>query len=87
MTLRQAQDPSTSSGHSKAPERVVIELPARRQGKMLNTALRGYGVVYHAGDSNRCPSCHGRSWLVGRTMAECASCHAALPIVTDGRDG
>lgn len=85
MILRQAQEERAS----EAPEGCVIVLPSAAFNTPIHVPIlaqtRGYGVVYHAGDSNRCPSCHGRSWHVGRTTAECATCHTALPIVTDGR--
>ena len=35
---------------------------------------------YHPGELNRCPYCTGTHWHVGRLLAECARCHAALPI-------
>lgn len=73
-----------------APEMVLVELSSRRHGKRLKAAQQairqGTGVVYHAGEANRCPSCHGQSWNVGRTMAQCAGCDTALPIITDGRE-
>lgn len=46
---------------------------------------RGYGVVYRPGETApRCPGCGLSSWLVGRTMVECAKCATALPIAPNG---
>lgn len=39
-----------------------------------------YVVNYHPGTLNYCPGCSGTHWLVGRTMAQCARCEAALPL-------
>jgi hypothetical protein len=43
--------------------------------------------VYHPGESQRCPACHGRAWRVGRTTAECARCAAALPLASTPLNG
>jgi hypothetical protein len=40
-------------------------------------------VTFRPGMPNLCPGCHGTHWHVGRAMAECACCGAALPIATD----
>jgi hypothetical protein len=37
-------------------------------------------LAYHPAENQRCPSCSGRHWLVGRMMAECAFCGTALPV-------
>jgi hypothetical protein len=37
-------------------------------------------IRYFAGETNHCPGCGRSQWLVGRTTAECAFCHTALPL-------
>lgn len=49
----------------------------------LNLQQRGYMVLYHHGESNRCPCCARSNWLVGRSVAECAFCETALPLAED----
>lgn len=44
------------------------------------TPARGYQVLFHVGETNRCPGCHGTNWHVGRITAECARCGTALPL-------
>lgn len=39
-------------------------------------------ALYHSGENNRCPSCGQTQWYVGRIVATCARCEAALPIVS-----
>ncbi|WP_066514152.1 hypothetical protein [Sphingobium cloacae] len=49
----------------------------------LSSALRpprGYALLYHAGESNHCPGCGQRHWIIGRMMAQCARCETALPL-------
>jgi hypothetical protein len=47
------------------------------------TATRRAPVpLYHAG--MRCPSCTGKSWIIGRKIAECARCSYPAPL--DARD-
>lgn len=41
---------------------------------------RGYSLLYRPGESSRCPCCGRKQWIVGRLMAECAHCEAALPL-------
>jgi len=36
--------------------------------------------VYRQGGTMRCPDCGQSQWLVGRMVAECACCEAALPL-------
>jgi hypothetical protein len=42
-----------------------------------------YVLTYRPGFANLCPGCHATHWHVGRLMAECACCGAALPIATE----
>lgn len=44
---------------------------------------RGYAVHYR-GSSTACPCCSRSNWLVGRQLAECAFCAAAVPIARAG---
>lgn len=46
----------------------------------FNPAERGYSIVYHEGEPNRCPGCGQSQWIVGRSSAECAFCATALPL-------
>ena len=46
----------------------------------LDLWARGYRVLFHRGETNRCPGCGRSQWLVGRTTAECAVCETALPL-------
>lgn len=43
-------------------------------------AHRGYNVVYRENEVNFCPGCGRSHWLVGRLLAECAYCGAAVPL-------
>lgn len=58
--------------------RLVTE-PARL-APSVDPALRGFHVVYRAGETNHCPGCGRSHWLVGRALAECAFCACALPL-------
>ncbi len=49
--------------------------------------FRGDDAVYRAGQRNRCPGCGRSQWIVGRLLAECAFCAAALPLVEGGMSG
>jgi hypothetical protein len=51
---------------------------SRRNG--LPAKLANFVPLYQTGLVNICPCCGQRQWIVGRTMAECAFCDAALPI-------
>jgi len=35
---------------------------------------------YQQGEHNHCPGCGRSQWLIGRSTAECAFCHTALPL-------
>ncbi|EQB17226.1 hypothetical protein RLDS_04555 [Sphingobium lactosutens DS20] len=37
-------------------------------------------LFYRPGRAMPCPSCGESQWLVGRVMAQCACCDAAMPI-------
>jgi hypothetical protein len=47
-------------------------------------AMRGFRNVYRMDETNHCPGCDQSNWMVGRTMAECAFCATALPLLTRG---
>ena len=42
---------------------------------------RGTVSLYHLGEHNRCGSCGATQWFIGRNVAECAMCDAAIPLV------
>lgn len=46
----------------------------------IDPARRGYHVVYHEGEVNRCPGCGRSNWHIGRLSAECAFCGTALAL-------
>lgn len=41
---------------------------------------RAYMPLYHQGSTNHCPACSGNHWIIGRSSAQCAYCHTALPL-------
>lgn len=45
-----------------------------------NLVHRGYQVVYHPGETNRCPGCGHCNWLIGRVTAQCGFCGTALAL-------
>ena len=44
-------------------------------------AARGYVILYRRHSGAACPSCGASNWIVGRSTAECARCHTALPLM------
>lgn len=46
----------------------------------LDVSTRGYQVLFHAEETNRCPGCGHAQWLVGRITAECCVCGTAIPL-------
>jgi hypothetical protein len=58
-----------------------VEMQIHERGIRGGTApLKGFQIVYHAGESNHCPGCDRQHWLVGRITAECSFCGTALPL-------
>lgn len=53
---------------------------------MARIAGRGWAPVYYPAETNRCPSCSGTQWRVGRVTAECAHCDLPLLIRVTGED-
>jgi hypothetical protein len=53
----------------------------------VRQAQFGYRAVYRLDEVNHCPGCGQSQWLVGRLVAECPFCHAALPITAGSRIG
>jgi hypothetical protein len=53
----------------------------------LQLASRGYQVLFHADETNRCPGCGKSHWYVGRITAECAACGTAIPIAESAMAG
>lgn len=45
-------------------------------------ATRGHVILYRQAETNTCPGCGSSQWLVGRTMAECARCATAIPLMS-----
>ena len=43
--------------------------------------------LYYPGAANHCPACGSANWLIGRSTAECARCHHALPLSGTPVDG
>jgi hypothetical protein len=52
-----------------------------------NPALRGFQVLYHPGEVNRCPACGRTHWYVGRLSAECGFCGTAIALADTGMTG
>ena len=50
-------------------------------------ALRGFPILYHSGEVNRCPGCGRTHWYVGRMSAECGFCGTALALAETARTG
>jgi uncharacterized protein (DUF983 family) len=50
-------------------------------------AVRGYQLLYRAGESNHCPACGRSHWYIGRLSAECGFCGVALPLAETGMTG
>ena len=50
-------------------------------------ALRGFQVLYHPGELNRCPACGRSHWYVGRLCAECGFCGTAMALAERARTG
>jgi hypothetical protein len=50
-------------------------------------AHRGFLMLYHPGEVNRCPGCGRTHWLVGRLSAECGFCGTALALAETGITG
>jgi hypothetical protein len=50
-------------------------------------ALRGFQVLYHPGEANRCPACGRSHWYIGRLSAECGFCGTALALAETARTG
>lgn len=48
----------------------------------VRVTQRVYRPLYHADTVNHCPACGHTHWHVGRSMAQCAFCDAALPLTT-----
>lgn len=45
------------------------------------TEQAGYRLAYRPHETNHCPGCGQTQWIVGRTIAECAFCATALPMM------
>jgi hypothetical protein len=53
----------------------------------LQLAARGYQILFHADETNRCPGCGKSNWYVGRITAECAVCATAVVIAESAMAG
>jgi hypothetical protein len=68
-------------------EDVIVFNVVSLEGKAFNPAARGYYAAYRPHEVNRCPGCGRSHWLVGRSLAECAFCSTALPLLDGGMNG
>jgi uncharacterized protein (DUF983 family) len=50
-------------------------------------AFRGFQLLYHPGETNRCPGCGRSHWYVGRISAECGFCSTAIALADTGLTG
>jgi hypothetical protein len=57
------------------------------RGFSFDPAARGFHAVYRRGEVNHCPACGRTHWYVGRLLAECGFCAAALPLADTGTTG
>ncbi len=48
-----------------------VELFGQKASAIREPAQRGYHLLYHEGETNRCPGCGRSHWYVGRWSAEC----------------
>jgi uncharacterized protein (DUF983 family) len=48
---------------------------------------RGFHLLYHEGETNRCPGCGRTHWYIGRLSAECGFCGTALALADTGLTG
>lgn len=48
---------------------------------------RGFQILYHSGEVNRCPGCSHTHWYIGRLSAECGFCGTALALAETARTG
>jgi len=53
----------------------------------LNLSARGYQILFHQDETNRCPGCGASQWYVGRITAECGVCGTALPLAEGAQAG
>lgn len=53
----------------------------------LDPSRRGFQLLYHSGEVNRCPGCGKTHWYVGRMSAECGFCGTALALAEAGKTG
>jgi hypothetical protein len=37
-------------------------------------------VLFRPGEPRNCPECGASQWIIGRRLAECGSCSAAIPL-------
>ena len=59
-------------------------LEARGGSLVPPLAQRGYHIVYRDHETNYCPGCGRTHWYIGRLLAECGFCAAALPLAEPG---
>jgi hypothetical protein len=67
----------------KQPDGKALERNERGTSAMLPSTIpnaSGHIGLYRQGGAMRCPDCGQSQWLIGRVMAECACCEAALPL-------
>ena len=56
----------------------MLKLADRARTFPHDPALRGFQILYHPGEVNRCPACGRTHWYVGRLSSECGFCGTAL---------
>lgn len=65
----------------------VLGAISKKTSFKLQLAARGYQILFHADETNRCPGCGGSNWYVGRVTAECAVCGTAVAIARSSMAG
>jgi hypothetical protein len=65
------------------PRTLTPEEQERREPFAETASRRGDLILYHPGETNRCPRCGRQQWYVGRTTAECGFCFTALVLASE----
>jgi uncharacterized protein (DUF983 family) len=66
---------------------MMLSLVEPRRPFAHDPARRGFQMLYHPGEVNRCPGCGRAHWYVGRLSAECGFCGTAIALADTGMTG
>lgn len=59
---------------------MMVMLYGKQEPPVLDASRRGYHISYRGDGTDRCPGCSRQHFHIGRLMAECAFCAAAIPL-------